>query len=306
MLERIYISKFDYIIPFLFMDFGFFITYFFKFEHAIFDSIFNFLLFISVLFIILDFILNFLKYKNKNFLVFQKTRWVNSIVNKLEGNMVKLVVIMVILVFSFLFGYVLKYDVTPIKFISHFCLNFGFIIYISSIVKYGYISVNEDKKRLFNLLFIFLGIFFIIIYLYPMVFADFLVNFTKNLLNIVMTSLTFVLLTATLSLLVFTYNMNFNIPDFLLTGTDYFKATLFAIFISIMLFILFFVLYLFKINWDSVLNIQLFVELNVVCIVLVYLSYLITCYADYFISATTKSIVILNSSSSKEDDSLKE
>lgn len=284
------------------MNIGFIISYFFKFENVIFDIIFDVLVLIFGLLIIFDLIAHFPKFDGNGGLISQRNDWGNRVVNKLGVNVFKWLFILII-IGSLILGYNMKNNLSNIGLISKICLNFGYIIYLSSILKYGYISVNDDKRGFSNSLFLVLVVFFIVISLFPNVFSDFLKNFTENLLNVSVTSLTFVLLTATLSLLVFTHNMNLQIGDFLDTGKDYFKATLFAIFISIMLFILFFVLELFKINWDSSLNISLFVELNVVCIVLFFLAYAIALFVEDFISATIKSIVILGIWGD-EDDSL--
>lgn len=300
--DWIYRSKFYYIIPFLLMDIGFIISYFFKFENVIFDVVFVFLVLIFGLLIIFDLIAHFPKFDGNGGLISQRNDWGNRVVNKLGVNVFKALFILII-IGSLILGYDMKNNVSNIGLISKICLNFGYIIYLSSILKYGYISVNDDKRGFSNSLFLVLVAFFIIISLFPNVFSDFLENFTENLLNVSVTSLTFVLLTATLSLLVFTYNMNLGIGDFFDTGKDYFKATLFSIFISIILFILFFVLELFKINWNSALNISLFVELNVVCIVLFFLAYAITLFVEDFISATLKSIVILGIWGEEDDSS---
>lgn len=292
--DGIYNSKYYYIIPYLLMNIGFIIPYFFKVENPLFEFIFIVLLLISLFLIIFDLIIYFPKFDKSKGLISQRSEWGNSIVNKLGINVFKALFFIITIGLSLLFGYAIKYDATGVGFISKFCLNFGFIIYLSNILKYGYISVNDEKRGFSNSLFLVLWVFFIITFLYPEVFSDFLKNFTDNLLNVAVTSLTFVLLTATLSLLVFTYNMNGGMKDFLDAGKNYFKATLYAIFVSIILFILFFVLELFKISWNSALNIQLFAELNVVCMVLFFLAYAITLFVEDFISATLTSVVLLD------------
>lgn len=291
--NRICNRKYYYIIPFLLMNIGFIIPYFLKFESVFFDIILIILLLISLFLIIFDLIVYFPKFDKNGGLVSQRSDWGNHIVNKLGINVFKVLFFIITIGLSLILGYAIKYDATSVGFISKFCLNFGFIIYLSNILKYGYISVNDEKRGFSNSLFLVFGVFFIITFLYPEVFSDFLKNFTDNLLNVAVTSLTFVLLTATLSLLVFTYNMNWGMKDFLDAGKNYFKSTLYAIFVSIILFILFFVLELFKINWNSTLNIQLFAELNVVCMVLFFLAYAITLFVEDFISATLRSAVLL-------------
>lgn len=292
--DRVYTSKYYYIIPYLLMNVGFIIPYFFKVESAFFDSIFIVFLLISLFLIIFDLIVYFPTFVKNEGLVSQRSEWGNRIINRLGNNVFKALFFIITIGLSLLFGYTIKYDATGVGFISKFCLNFGFIIYFSNILKYGYISVNDKKRGFSNSLFLVLWVFFIITFLYPEVFSDFLKNFTDNLLNVAVTSLTFVLLTATLSLLVFTHNMNWGMKDFLDAGKNYFKATLYAIFVSIILFILFFVLELFKINWNSAFSIQLFAELNVVCIVLFFLAYAITLFVEDFISATLRSAVLLD------------
>lgn len=118
-------------------------------------------------------------------------------------------------------------------------------------------------------------------------------NFAENLMDIIVISLTFVLMTATLGLLAFTYNTvlknKITKNKMKLIGVDYFKSTIFVIFFSFGLFLLFVILNIFKLyDWSVPLNgnYSVLVEINIVCIVIFISTYFMIRFLEYFIKAT--------------------
>lgn len=140
--------------------------------------------------------------------------------------------------------------------------------------------------------YVVLAIFFILNFKYNL-FSFFLENFGKSFTDIVVISLTLVLMTATLGLLAFTYNTivdDGNTKDNMeLIGVDYFKSTLFVIFFSFGLFLLFIILKLFGLNdWTVLLNgnYSIIFEINVVCMVIFVSTYFMIRFLEYFLKAT--------------------
>lgn len=227
-------------------------------------------------------------------LISEKRNSFNPLLNKIGIDGFKVIFIIITTILPLILGYAIKYDSDISIIISKMAFGLGVIVYYSCIIRYHYIFIDHDKLSFSNSLFIILSIFLFITVLYPDIFSDFLKNLPDNLLNIAVTSLTFVLLTATLALLVFTYDMFLKRGDYLYSGKYYFKSTVYAIFSSIMLFVLFVVLVLFKINWDSAVTMTLFIEINVIGLIVFFLAYFIARFLDEFIKATIGSLVMLD------------
>lgn len=232
------------------------------------------------------------KFKQK--LNLEKIKFVETIItNNYYLTFLKIFFLISITIFPLLLGLRINENPTKISFISQICYGLGLIIFNSSIIKYGYLFPNFQKRSFLNLVYGMIMLVILVNFIYPNIFTKFLTIFSKNFMDIVVISLTFILMTATLALLVFTYNMVLEhrkvkkiLKDL---GRLYFTATIYIIIVSTISFSFFFLLRIINISdWETALthNAPLFIELNLICILIFCLSYFIVKFLDTFITVT--------------------
>ena len=190
-------------------------------------------------------------------------------------------------------GNQIKNNLTLIEIFSYICISFLLVLCSINVINYGYIKPKFQKRYVTYFLIVVLFVFFILNYIFPNIFSFFLENFSKNFTDVVVISLTFVLMTATLGLLAFTYstvlnNCNTTKNKMKLIGVDYFKSTIFVIFFSFGLFLLFIILKLFMLDWSAQLNgnYNFLIEINFVCMTIFISTYLMIRFLEYFLKAT--------------------
>lgn len=205
----------------------------------------------------------------------------------------KLLFFIMIIFFPLGIGNQIKNNLTLIEIFSYICISFLLVLCSINVINYGYIKPKFQKRYVTYFLIVVLFVFFILNYIFPNIFSFFLENFSKNFTDLVVMSLTFVLMTATLGLLAFTYstvlnNCNTTKNKMKLIGVDYFKSTIFVIFFSFGLFLLFIILKLFMLDWSAQLNgnYNFLIEINFVCIVIFISTYLMIRFLEYFLKAT--------------------
>lgn len=205
----------------------------------------------------------------------------------------KITFMIMIIFLPLMIGNQIKYNPTYIQIFLNICMSFLFILSSINVIYYGYIKPNFQKRNITYFVLLALIVFNVLNFIYPHIFSFFLENFAENLMDIIVISLTFVLMTATLGLLAFTYNTvlknKITKNKMKLIGVDYFKSTIFVIFFSFGLFLLFVILNIFKLyDWSVPLNgnYSVLVEINIVCIVIFISTYFMIRFLEYFIKAT--------------------
>ncbi len=205
----------------------------------------------------------------------------------------KFLFFIMIIIFPLGIGNQIKNNLTLIEIFSYICISFLLVLCSMNVINYGYIKPNFQKRYVTYFILVVLFVFVILNIIFPDIFSFFLENFSKNFTDLVVMSLTFVLMTATLGLLAFTYstvlnNCNTTKNKMKLIGVDYFKSTIFVIFFSFGLFLLFIILKLFMLDWSAQLNgnYNFLIEINFVCIVIFISTYLMIRFLEYFLKAT--------------------
>ena len=204
----------------------------------------------------------------------------------------KFLFFMMIIFLPLIIGYQIKNNPTLIEIFLYICMSFLLVLCSINVIYYGYIKPNFQKRYVTYFILLVLFVFFILNYMFPNIFSFFLENFSNEFTNVVVISLTFVLMTATLGLLAFTYNTVLNNCNttknkMKLIGVDYFKSTIFVIFFSFSLFLLFIILKFFNLDWSAQLNgnYNILLKINIVCIAIFISTYFMIRFLEYFLKA---------------------
>ena len=204
----------------------------------------------------------------------------------------KFLFFMMIIFFPLIIGYQIKNNPTLIEIFLYVCMSFLLVLCSINVIYYGYIKPNFQKRYVTYFILLVLFVFFILNYMFPNIFSFFLENFSNEFIDVVVITLTFILMTATLGLLAFTYstvlnNCNTTKNKMKLIGVDYFKSTIFVIFFSFSLFLLFIILKFFNLDWSAQLNgnYNIILEINIVCISIFISTYFMIRFLEYFLKA---------------------
>lgn len=287
-----------YILFYMLVNIGFIFSFTLKYHPHYLEYIFIGLILFLGLFITFNHIANILQIIDGMFEIYSLNFNLYHSFNKISGSNIfnifcKILFILMIILFPILIGYQIEDNPTILQIFLNICMSFSMILISTSLIYYGYIKPNFQKKDITYFVYVVLGVFFILNFVYSNIFSFFLEHFSKNFMNLVVASLTFVLMTSTLGLLAFTYNTVLNNKitknKMKLIGVDYFKSTLFVIFFSFGLFLLYLILKIFKLyKWSVFLNGNycVLVEINIVCIVIFISAYFMIRFLEYFLKAT--------------------
>lgn len=290
LLDKIITTKIYYPICYILINIGFILSFITKVSSVYIDIFLNVLIIFFGGLIFFDLLIFIPKLIKWNLLLDKIKFLVNLTVNQNFIKILKILFFILIWVFPLILGLNIKYNPTRITIISELCYGFGFILLCSSIIKYGYISPNNDKRTFVNFLYGVLSIFVVINRIYPNILTKVLIVFRNNFMDIVVISLTFILMTATLGLLAFTYNMVLDVKvcreKYKDIGKDFFKSTVYIILFTIGAFTFFLMLNLFNItSWNSIFynDVIMFVELNIVFLLMFCLAYLFVKFLENFV-----------------------
>lgn len=282
-----------YILFYMLVNIGFVFSYTLKYQ-PILEYIFIGLILILGGFITFNYLENFSEVFDK---LLEKDNLFHSFNKFTESNrfiiFCKILFVMMIIFFPLMIGSQINNNPTILQIFLNICMSFLLILCSANVIYYGYIKSNFQKRDRAYFVSLVLFVFFILSMFYPDIFSFFLENLSKNFTDVVVISLTFVLMTATLGLLAFTYNTVLNNCNttknkMKLIGVDYFKSTIFVIFFSFGLFLLFIILKFFNLDWSAQLNgnYNILLKINIVCIAIFISTYFMIRFLEYFLKAT--------------------
>lgn len=301
-------SNKNYVLIYILINVGFLLSFNFKYNIPILDYITKGYFIAIFIFTCFDYFYNYFKTIETTLDKHETFREINispitdclgKIINRDSFHIISIILLLSTnLIFPLILAYQITDKPTIIEIIRNLILIFILIFTFSNTLKYGYLTPNDEKRNLNIYFYAILFIFTLTTFMFPDALNTIKEKIYWNFTDLVVISLTFILMTATLALLAFTYKMIVTTNEKLeIIGKNYFIATIFIIFSSIIIFTLFSVLKILDIkNWNALLstNYPLLIGINIISILVIVLAYLLVNYLKYFQIATTDCLKELN------------